>query len=64
MGLIHITGSRLEFANPVIRSVLLDTTPEPVIVSRRRRAAHVLGVPHSEVARVHIVPRVVTGEPA
>jgi predicted ATPase len=64
MDLIHITGSRLEFANPVIRSVLLDTTPEPVIVSRRRRAAHVLGVPHSEVARVHIVPRVVTGEPA
>jgi DNA-binding SARP family transcriptional activator len=64
MGLVHITGPRLEFANPVIRSVLLDTTPEPVIVSRRRRAAHVRGQPHSEIAGVHIVPRVVRGDPA
>jgi predicted ATPase len=64
MGLIHITGSRLEFANPVIRSVLLDTTPEPVIVSRRRRVAHVRGQPHSEVAGVRIVPTVVSGDPA
>jgi hypothetical protein len=64
MGLIHVTGSRLEFANPVIRSVLLDTTPEPVIVSRRRRAAHVRGQPHSEIAGVRIVPRVVRGDPA
>jgi hypothetical protein len=50
----------------VIRSVLLDTTPEPVIVSRRRRVAHVLGVRHSEVVGVRLVPEpeITRGEPA
>jgi DNA-binding SARP family transcriptional activator len=66
MGLIHSTGSRLELANPVIRSVLLNTTPEPVIVSRRRRVAHVLGVRHSEVVGVRLVPEpeITRGKPA
>jgi hypothetical protein len=55
MGLITITGSRFEFANPVIRRVLLDATPEPVIVSRRRRAARLVGVPCSEVVGVQLL---------
>jgi DNA-binding SARP family transcriptional activator len=55
MGLITITGSRFEFANPVIRRVLLDATPEPVIVSRRRRAARLLGAPCSEVVGVQLL---------
>jgi hypothetical protein len=57
MGLIQIAGSCFEFANPVIRSVLLDTTPEPVMVSRRRRAARLLGLAHTEVIGVHLLPQ-------
>jgi DNA-binding SARP family transcriptional activator len=56
MGLIQAAGSRLELANPVIRSVLVDTTPEPVNVSRRRRAARLLGLPHPDVAGVQVLP--------
>ncbi|MDB5068529.1 MAG: transcriptional regulator, putative ATPase, winged helix family [Chloroflexi bacterium] len=56
MGLIQTAGSRLEFANPVIRRVLLDTTPEPVNVSRRRRAARLLGMLHPEVVGVKLMP--------
>jgi DNA-binding SARP family transcriptional activator len=56
MGLIQAAGSRLEFANPVIRSVLLDTTPEPVNASRRRRAARLLGMPRSEVVGMQVLP--------
>jgi hypothetical protein len=36
--------------------VLLDTTPEPVNVSRRRRAARLLGLLHSEVVGVQVLP--------
>ncbi|HEY2706078.1 MAG TPA: BTAD domain-containing putative transcriptional regulator [Candidatus Dormibacteraeota bacterium] len=39
MGLVQAVGSRVRFANPVIRRVLVDTTPEPLQASRRRRAA-------------------------
>jgi DNA-binding SARP family transcriptional activator len=57
VGLLHVAGSCFEFANPVIRSVLLETTPEPVMVSRRRRAARLHGLASSEVIGVHLLPQ-------